>query len=84
MPRTLPEWIGKTDDAPVPPRVHPFRSPLRRLPSPDLPRRRLDLRPHRKALRHAGIKLRPRGRPLPGTVASGWRRRMDGRWERRP
>jgi hypothetical protein len=24
-------------------------------------------------LRHAGIKLAPKGRPLPGTFASGWR-----------
>jgi putative ABC transport system substrate-binding protein len=35
----------------------------------------------RRRLRHAGIKLKPKGRPLP---ASGWKHRMDGGWERRP
>jgi hypothetical protein len=38
---------------------------------------------YRKRLRHAGIKLAPQGRPLPGTFASGWKHRMDGGWERR-
>jgi 5-methylcytosine-specific restriction enzyme A len=38
---------------------------------------------YRRRLRHAGIKLAPKGRPLPGTFASGWKHRMDGRWERR-
>ena len=28
-------------------------------------------RSYRKRLRHAGIKLAPKGRPLPGTIASG-------------
>jgi len=32
--------------------------------------------------RHIGIKRQPKGRPLPGTRASGVRRRMDGRVER--
>jgi hypothetical protein len=36
----------------------------------------------RKRLRHAGIKLKAKGRPLPGTFASGWKHRMDGGWER--
>jgi 5-methylcytosine-specific restriction enzyme A len=40
-------------------------------------------RSYRKRLRHAGIRLTPKGRPLPGTFASGWKHRMDGRWERR-
>jgi hypothetical protein len=40
-------------------------------------------RSYRKRLRHAGIKLAPKGRPLPGTIASGWKHRMDGRWVRR-
>jgi hypothetical protein len=30
------------------------------------------------------IKIAPKGRPLPGTFASGWKHRMDGGWERRP
>lgn len=126
MSRSLPEWVGRTDDSPIPPRV--------RLRVLDRFSRRCDgcgrsiapgvawacdhvtalvnggrnregnLHPlcawchpgktgadlaekskvYDLALRHAGIRLRPRGRPLPGTVASGWRRRMDGRWERRP
>ena len=25
----------------------------------------------------------PKGRPMPGTRASGWKRKMDGTWERR-
>jgi hypothetical protein len=41
-------------------------------------------RSYRKWLRHAGVKLAPKGRPLPGTFASGWKHRMDGGWERRP
>jgi HNH endonuclease len=41
-------------------------------------------RSYRRQLRHAGIKLAPKGRPLPGTLASGWKHRMDGGWERRP
>jgi len=38
---------------------------------------------YRKRLRHAGIKVAPEGRPLSGTIASGWKHRMDGGWERR-
>lgn len=41
-------------------------------------------RNYRARLRHAGIRLKPIGRPLPGTTASGWRHRMDGTWQRRP
>ena len=41
-------------------------------------------RSYRKRLRHAGIKVAAKGRPLPGTFASGWKHRMDGGWERRP
>jgi hypothetical protein len=41
-------------------------------------------RSYRERLRHAGIKLAPKGRPLPGTFASRWKHRMDGGWERRP
>jgi hypothetical protein len=40
-------------------------------------------RTYRVRLRHAGIKLKPAGRPILGNVASGWRHRMDGTWERR-
>jgi hypothetical protein len=38
---------------------------------------------YRKRLRHAGIKLAPKGRPLPVTFVSGWKHRMDCGWERR-
>lgn len=33
--------------------------------------------------RHRGIKPATRGGAIVGTVASGWKHRMDGRWERR-
>jgi 5-methylcytosine-specific restriction protein A len=35
----------------------------------------------RKRAKHLGIK--PKGRPIPGSKASGWRKRMDGTAERR-
>jgi hypothetical protein len=31
---------------------------------------------------HLGLKRR-KGRPMPGTKASGWKRKLDGSWERR-
>jgi hypothetical protein len=39
----------------------------------------------RRRLRHAGIKLTPKGRPLPGTFASGWSSgwKAGGKGERR-
>jgi hypothetical protein len=41
----------------------------------ELPKTEADVheksRSYRKRLRHAGIKLAPKGRPLPGTIASG-------------
>jgi 5-methylcytosine-specific restriction protein A len=37
---------------------------------------------YRKAAKHAGICLR-KGRPMPGSRASGFRKRMDGTVERR-
>lgn len=36
----------------------------------------------RQKLSHLGLK-KPKGRPLPGTKASGWKHNMDGSWERR-
>ena len=36
----------------------------------------------RSAKQHYGLKKR-KGRPMPGTKASGWKQRMDGTWERR-
>ena len=36
----------------------------------------------RTQARHIGAKS-PSRNPLPGSKASGWRRRMDGTWERR-
>jgi 5-methylcytosine-specific restriction enzyme A len=129
MPRSLAEWIGLTDDTPVPPRVRlrvferydrrcdPVHGCGRPLRPGDAwtcdhilavinggPNRESNLHPlcewceppkteadvheksrvYRKRLRHAGIKLKAKGRPLPGTFASGWKHFMDGRWERRP
>lgn len=129
MPRTPPEWIGRTDDTPVPSRVrlrvlnHYGRvcdATNRGCGRPIHPgdawscdhiqalildgeNRESNLHPlcawchppktaaecaeksdnYKRALRHAGIKTRPAGRPLPGTVASGWKHRMNGGWERR-
>lgn len=39
-------------------------------------------RVYRKRTRHIGIKTR-KGRPMPGSKASGWKRKMDGTVERR-
>ncbi len=128
MPRPVGEWIGRSDDTPVPPRVrlrvlerfgrrcdpaHGCGRPLRpgdawtcdhiQAVINGGPNRESNLHPlcewceppkteadmqeksrvYRKRLRHAGIKLAPKGRPLPGTFASGWKHRMDGKWERR-
>lgn len=125
MPRTVPEWIGKDDDTPPPPRVRlrvfdrfdrrcaECRRPIRpgdrwtcdhgkalingganresnlRLLCEwcDPVKTAADVaeksRVYRKRLRHAGIKLKPIGRPLPGTIASGWRHHFNGTWERR-
>jgi 5-methylcytosine-specific restriction protein A len=126
MPRSLPEWIGATDDSPVPPRVRfrvldafgrgcdrdtgcgrPIRPgdawtcdhvkaivnggenrennlhPLCAWCEP--PKTAADVSEksaiYRLRLRHAGIKLQPKGRP--GTIASGWRHRLEGTWEQR-
>jgi HNH endonuclease len=121
---SLAEWIGPTDDTPVPPRVlerfgrrcdprlgcsRPLRPgdswtcdhvqavinggpnwasnlhPLCEWCEP--PKTQADMedksRVYRKGLRHAGIKLAPKGGPLPGTFASGWKHQMDGTWARR-
>ena len=40
-------------------------------------------RVYRVQLRHAGIRPESKGRPIPGTVASGWKHRLDGTWVRR-
>ena len=36
-----------------------------------------------RGLSYNGIKPKPRGRPLIGTKASGWRHKMSGQWVRR-
>lgn len=36
-----------------------------------------------KAAAHAGIKRKPKGRPMAGTRASGWKHKVSGEWERR-
>jgi 5-methylcytosine-specific restriction protein A len=128
MRRSLAEWIGRTDDTPVPPRVRlrvlerfgrrcdPGLGCGRPLRPGDAwtcdhieaiinggANRESNLHPlcewceplkteadvheksrsYRRRLRHAGIKVAPKGRPVPGTIASGWKHRMDGGWERR-
>ncbi len=37
---------------------------------------------YRKKVKHLRLK-KPKGRPIPGTKASGWRRKMSGEWVRR-
>lgn len=124
MPRSVPEWIGKTDDTPVPDRVrdrvfdrekgkcHACRRIISRrerwtcehlkaiinggenreknlgltcsicLPpknAADVAEKSLVARKRKK---DRSIRTR-KGPPMMGTVASGWRRRMDGTVERR-
>jgi hypothetical protein len=128
MARSVAEWIGRSDDEPVPPRVRlrvlerfgrrcdsdrgcgrPLRPgdkwicDHRRALINGGQNRETNLHPlcawchlektaadvdekshsYRLRLRHAGIKRTPRGLPLIGTIASGWKRRMSGGWERR-
>ena len=123
--RSVPEWIGKTDDTPVPPRVRlrvldrdgwrcqgedcgrnirigtPFQtdhiialvnggknreSNLQSLCDDcHAIKTRADVKAKAKTARikkrSYGLR-RARGRPMPGTRASGIRKRMDGRVER--
>ena len=128
MARSVPEWIGRTDDTPAPPRVrlrvlerfgrrcdrdggcgrrirpgdkwtcdHRLAMinggenrernlhPLCEWCEP--PKTTADVgeksRDYRVRLKHAGIKLPPKGRPLIGTIASGWKHHLGGEWERR-
>ena len=37
---------------------------------------------YKRRKRHYGV-AKPKGRPIAGTKASGWKHRMDGTWERR-
>lgn len=117
--RSVDEWIGKTDDSPVPDRVkirifdryhgRCYLSDRKILPTdkwqcehiiaianggqnresnlapaliePHKVKTKADRRVQSKIYkirkRHLGLK-RPKGRPIPGTKASGWKRRMDG------
>lgn len=123
MSRTVKEWIGKTDDTPVPPRVRlrVFEKFHKHCASCGLSlqgkrwtcdhvkalinggeNRESNLQPlgdlccnkdknksdvaeksavYGKKLFNAGIR-KNKGRPMPGTRASGLRKRMDGRVER--
>lgn len=122
--RSIPEWIGKTDDTAVPPRVRLrvfekhggrcYLSGQKILPgdkwdlehikalcnggehresnfAPALaryhkPKTKADLAEkshvYARKLSHAGIQQKPKGRPIPGTRASGIRKRMNGNVER--
>lgn len=123
MSRSLKEWIGKTDDTPVPPRVRlrvfeKFNKCCGGCGMPlmgkrwtcdhvialinDGENRESNLQPlgdaccnpeknkadvaeksmvARVKKKHYGVRGR-KGRPMPGTRASGIRKRMDGRVER--
>ena len=124
MARSVPEWRGKTDDTPVPPRVrlrvldraaHRCDKCLRLIIAGmkwhcdhkvalvnegenresnlqvlcalcHLHKTAEDVaeksRVVRKRLKHLGIR-KAKGRPLPGTKASGLRKRINGRVEKR-
>lgn len=125
MTRSIPEWIGKTSDSAVPPRVRDriFRKydgrcqcgcnreirPGEAWECEDTialinggERRETNLKPwikghqaaktaadvaeksrvYHKRAAHRGIKPR-KGRPMPGSKASGFKKRMDGTVERR-
>lgn len=123
MTRTVTEWIGKTDDSAIPPRVrlriferhHGICHLSGRKIASGEPwdcdhvvalvnggsHRESNLAPalrdkhrektkadvaekatvYRKRLKHLGV--RPKGRPMPGSRASGFRKRMNGTVERR-
>jgi len=125
MPRTLKEWIGRSDDTPVPPRVRlrvldAHHRQCAKCTRPIHPgdevkcdhkqalvlggeNRETNLQPlcdwchkpktaaeigqksrdYKRRLKHSGIKTRRAGRPLIGTIASGWKHNMNGTWERR-
>lgn len=125
MPRTIPEWIGKTDDEPVPPRVrlrvlltfNRVCNKCYRVIRPGVEwtcdhkialinggeNRERNLQPlcdwcnplknkadvaeksavYDRAASHAGIKRKPKGRPMPGTKLSGWKHKVSGEWVRR-
>jgi 5-methylcytosine-specific restriction endonuclease McrA len=44
--------------------------------------RKIQSRIYKVRKRHLGL-AKPKGRPMPGTKASGWKRKLDGSWERR-
>jgi 5-methylcytosine-specific restriction endonuclease McrA len=121
----VPEWVGRTDDSAVPPRVRDrifkrydgrcqcgCNRPIRPGEAWDAEdtiaiinggeRRENNLKPwlvehhkkktaadvaekskvYRKRSKHIGIKTR-KGRPMPGSIASGLKKRFDGTVERR-
>jgi len=123
MSRRVPEWVGKTDDTPVPPRVkirvldryfglcdectwpigdskwtcdhrvaiiNGGENRERNLRPICIPcnkeKNKLDMEIKSKITRirkrHLGLR-KAKGRPLPGTKASGIRKRFDGTVERR-
>jgi len=124
MARSVPEWIGKTDDTPIPARVkirlYGLASGQCQICGIGLMRAKSWNADHivalinggenresnlqvicanchasktasdvaekatvaRKRKKHLGIKPKPK-RPLMGTKASGWRKRMDGTVEKR-
>lgn len=120
MPRSVPEWIGKTPDTAPPPRVklrvferqigrcalclrimHPkmkqiYDHMLALINGGENRERNLQMiceicnlhktggdvaiksKTYAIRSKHVGIKRKPKGRPMPGTKASGIRKRMNG------
>lgn len=123
MPRSVEEWVGATDDTPIPPRVRvrvflKFDGMCQECGTKihgkrwicdhtvaiinGGPNRETNLRPiheqcdkhktrrdvalkskiYHKRAKRLGIKTK-KYRPIPGSRASGWKRKMDGSWEKR-
>ena len=72
-----PLWLGGADElanmAPLHDRCHMSKTAIEA---------RDRAKGNRVRQKHLGIPKR-KARPLPGTIASGWRHRMSGKWERR-
>jgi 5-methylcytosine-specific restriction endonuclease McrA len=74
----MPLWLGGADNESNwgPAHVHCARAKTKR----EAKARYKVIRLYRK---ERGIKNRRRGRPLPGTIASGWKRTFSGGWVKR-
>lgn len=72
-------WALTRDDSDGNRKPAHYRCHKPKTASEDIPR---IAKAKRQARGHIGAK-RAKGRPMPGTKASGWKQRIGGRWERR-